>query len=427
MKYIGIPRHTKSKQEVIKTIAGVVLTSAVVVVTVVGFSSFFNETPPSDSGAETTLESIQYASVDANSSGIPLENRSDDTVVTTTGANALETSSVLSAETSLESLLADPSTLDPVVPESSEASVPTETTSAQPTETSETKTYYATATLNIRSGPGTDYESVGQYTLGDKVEVIASTSNGWKKIADKQYVTSEFLSENEPDRPASGTYYTVGKVNVRTGPGTTYEIARELEAGSPVEVVAITANGWYKTVKGTYVLASLCTDTPPATPAPTPKPTSAPTPKPTPKPTPTPKPIVPSTPTNLDVNSMAAEVGLSVDHFELFARVIQAESPSSQGQVYVAKVVWNRVRSGEWGSGVYGVLTKEYQFSVVKNGECTTAATDSSRQSIIDAYKDTTIPSNLIYFRSQKHDAWSHLEYYGEYGGNHFYLEPEKH
>lgn len=420
MKYIGIPRQTKSKQDVIKTIAGIALTTAVVIVTVLGFSSFPKATPASESGIGST-ESIQYASVDVIHSEIPLDNRSVDAVTTTISSASTETSSDLSidATTSPDST-SDSS--DPVIPESSEAQVPTETPSAPPTETAESKTYYATATLNIRSGPGTHFDTVGQYVLGDKIDVIAYTSNGWKKISDNQYVTSEFLSEKEPERPISGTYYTVGKVNVRTGPGTSYDIARELDPGSPVEVVAITSDGWYRTVKGTYVLASLCADVPPAIPTPTPKPTSAPTAAPTPKPTPTPKPVVPNPSSNLDVDSMAAEVGISVTDFEFFARVIQAESPSSEGQVYVAKVVWNRISRGGWGGSVVGVLTKPSQFSVVRNGDCTTAATDSSRQAIVDAYRDTTLPTNLIYFRSSKSDSWAHLEYYGEYGGNHFYL-----
>lgn len=390
------------------------MTTAVVVVTVVGFSSFFKSTPTTTDSGNDSTESIHYASINVNNSEAPLDNRSDDAVATTISSAPPETSSVPPETSSAPS--------ETTIPASSDTQAPIETTTPPPSETLESKTYYATATLNIRTGPGIDFDTVGQYVLGDKVEVVATTSNGWKKISDNQYVTSEFLSENEPERPISGTFYTTGKVNVRTGPGTSYDIARELDPGSPVEVVAVTADGWYRTVKGNYVLASLCTDTPPATPTPTPKPTSAPTAAPTPKPTPTPEPVVPSPSTNLDVTGMAAEVGISVEDFEFFARVIQAESPSSTGQVYVAKVVWNRISRVGWGGSVVGVLTKPSQFSVVKNGDCTTAATDSSRQAIVDAYRDTTIPANLIYFRSTKSDSWAHLEYYGEYGGNHFYL-----
>ena len=99
------------------------------------------------------------------------------------------------------------------------------------------------------------------------------------------------------EKPKSGTFYAVGEVNVRKGPGTSYEITRTLQRGDPIEVVAVTSNGWYRTIRDTYVLAELCTPNKPATPTPPPKPTPTPRPTPAPKkkdptpvPTPTPKP-----------------------------------------------------------------------------------------------------------------------------------------
>ena len=101
----------------------------------------------------------------------------------------------------------------------------------------------------------------------------------------------------------SGTYYVNGEVNVRSGPGTEFEITKTLKAGDAIEVVAVTSNGWYRTVRDTYVLASLCLSERPApTPAPTPTPTPKPTPTktpsdPTPAPSPTPKPTNTPAPT----------------------------------------------------------------------------------------------------------------------------------
>ena len=92
------------------------------------------------------------------------------------------------------------------------------------------------------------------------------------------------------ETPLEATYYVTGKVNVRSGPGTEYPMTRELQRGDAIDVVAVTANGWYRTVRDTYVYASLCSATPPATPTPTP--TRVPsTPTPTPRPTPTPTPV----------------------------------------------------------------------------------------------------------------------------------------
>ncbi|MBO4473789.1 MAG: SH3 domain-containing protein [Clostridiales bacterium] len=96
------------------------------------------------------------------------------------------------------------------------------------------------------------------------------------------------------EEPWEAIFYTIGEVNVRSGPGTEYEIVKTLKPGDAIETVGITSNGWYHTVRDTYVAVSMCTSEPPSTP--TPKPQASPTPKPTPKPeknsdpTPTPKP-----------------------------------------------------------------------------------------------------------------------------------------
>ena len=82
----------------------------------------------------------------------------------------------------------------------------------------------------------------------------------------------------------SDIVYATGEVNVRTGPGTEFEITKTLKLGDPIEVVAKTSNEWFKTIKGTYVKCSFCSAYKPATP--TPKAKATPTPKPTPTPTP---------------------------------------------------------------------------------------------------------------------------------------------
>lgn len=101
------------------------------------------------------------------------------------------------------------------------------------------------------------------------------------------------------EEPWEGIYYTIGEVNVRKGPGTEYDITKVLEPGDAIEVVGRTSNGWYHTVRDTYVAVEMVSSEPPADPTPTPKPSKkysdpTPTPKPSKKknsdPTPTPKP-----------------------------------------------------------------------------------------------------------------------------------------
>ena len=87
---------------------------------------------------------------------------------------------------------------------SSETSQPSETTAATTettaattaSTTAETKekvtekelylAVYATTTINVRSGPGTDYDVVKSLHAGDKIDVIAVTSNGWYKTCRSQ-------------------------------------------------------------------------------------------------------------------------------------------------------------------------------------------------------------------------------------------------
>ena len=60
------------------------------------------------------------------------------------------------------------------------------------------------------------------------------------------------------------TVYAKNKMNVRSGPGTNYKIVKTLEKGDGIDVRYKTNNGWYKTINGNYVLASLTVKTKPA-------------------------------------------------------------------------------------------------------------------------------------------------------------------
>ncbi|MBR5358912.1 MAG: SH3 domain-containing protein [Clostridiales bacterium] len=73
--------------------------------------------------------------------------------------------------------------------------------------------------------------------------------------------------------------YATTVLNVRSGPGTGYDVVKQVNPGDQIDVVAVTSNGWYKTYNGNYVSADLTTQTPP-TPTPTPAPAATPTPAP---------------------------------------------------------------------------------------------------------------------------------------------------
>ena len=64
------------------------------------------------------------------------------------------------------------------------------------------------------------------------------------------------ISETE----MSGTFYSNGDVNVRSGPGTDNSVVRRLVRDEAVSVVAKTSNGWFKLSDGGYVRADLVRD-----------------------------------------------------------------------------------------------------------------------------------------------------------------------
>lgn len=49
--------------------------------------------------------------------------------------------------------------------------------------------------LNVRKGPGTDFEQVGALTDGMSVTVVAKTDTNWYKLQDGYYVSGDFLTD----------------------------------------------------------------------------------------------------------------------------------------------------------------------------------------------------------------------------------------
>jgi len=276
MKFIGIPKTVKKKNEAFRSVIGAFLLLSLIVVCVVGAESVLTGSRVMTSAPDIpvtsltpTVVSTEMAPLNINSTVPDLDSRSDNSLILSDGTTGVPTTD--------PSVTAVPVTTDTLAE-----------TAPAIKETAETAHYYVTAVLTIRSGAGTEFEKVGAYAAGDELDTIASTSNGWKKLADGQYVIDDFLSATPPETEMNATYYAIGEINVRSGPGTEYPITKTLAAGDPISVVAQTASGWYRTAKGTYVMSELCTSTPPATPTPTPTPKPTPIPTPTPVPTPAP-------------------------------------------------------------------------------------------------------------------------------------------
>ena len=132
-----------------------------------------------------------------------------------------------------------------------ESNTPNEEKTEEVSGTVVNKTGTVTASeLNIRKGPDTSYDSVGKYHKGDKVTITevkgnwGKTSKGWISM---KYVTTttDKTDKTETTDPKYTTLVTdgsttskgkvtitIGALNVRYGPGSSYEVVKKVNNGS---------------------------------------------------------------------------------------------------------------------------------------------------------------------------------------------------
>ena len=138
--------------------------------------------------------------------------------------------------------------------------------------------------LNVRKGPGTNYEAAGQLNKGDKVVITETAPNGsytwgkfyggWIRLDYTDYQVSE-QEEEKPAEPAvtvTGTVKVSDFLRVRSGPGTGYAMVGTLTNGTKVEILEQKIAGamtWGKIEKGwislDYVILDKEETTPEAT------------------------------------------------------------------------------------------------------------------------------------------------------------------
>lgn len=107
-----------------------------------------------------------------------------------------------------------------------------------------------TATLNLRSGAGTSYSSLGLMDEGESVTLLASSSNGWIKVKAKSgktgYCSTDFLAVKNGQNGMSVTAKTTDYLNLRSGAGTSYSSLEVLSDGATATVLDNTDNVWIK-------------------------------------------------------------------------------------------------------------------------------------------------------------------------------------
>ena len=114
-----------------------------------------------------------------------------------------------------------------------------------------------------------DFESVEPLSseTSETDESIEETSSYEEETTTVQTTTEATTTQGHTETEMYMTVYASGELNLRTGPGTEYDLVRVLEPGDAIDVVAVTDNGWYRTYNGNYVSSSHTTTTPPVAPS----------------------------------------------------------------------------------------------------------------------------------------------------------------
>lgn len=108
-------------------------------------------------------------------------------------------------------------------------------------------------TLNVRSGPGTSYSRVDSLAKGTKVTIYERTTKAgtqWGRIGSNRWVCMSYVTLTEKDSSSTTTDGDEAKVtgattlNVRTGPGTSYNRVKYLTKGASITIYEYsTTNG----------------------------------------------------------------------------------------------------------------------------------------------------------------------------------------
>lgn len=106
--------------------------------------------------------------------------------------------------------------------------------------------------LNIRKGPSTSEQVIGNLKKGNQVEVVYHTSRGWSRIKFNHsygYVSSKYLTNiklGESSTKHITMQCNTNKLNIRRGPSTSEQVIGALKQGDKIDVVEKLGNNWSK-------------------------------------------------------------------------------------------------------------------------------------------------------------------------------------
>ena len=114
--------------------------------------------------------------------------------------------------------------------------------------------YLTTTDVNVRKGPGTNYEIVATVPKGIKIHVAGREGN-WLKVQSKHgnppgYIDDRYARPLDDPRQQSvqaveGVYVTTAEVNLREGPGLHYRVLATIPKDIRIHVVG-SEGSWLK-------------------------------------------------------------------------------------------------------------------------------------------------------------------------------------
>lgn len=110
--------------------------------------------------------------------------------------------------------------------------------------------YITGSTVNLREGPGTDYDVVTTQAKGTQLKRTGVTDNGWSQVeydGEECYISSTYVSNNKPPvevSEKSDTVVVTTTANIRKGPGTEHDVVVVANANVELKRTGVTDNGW---------------------------------------------------------------------------------------------------------------------------------------------------------------------------------------
>ncbi len=100
-----------------------------------------------------------------------------------------------------------------------------------------------TSNLNIRMGPGLDYTSFDLLPRDTRVKILAE-ENGWL-LVQTEYSSTGWIYSEYTRTVTEEVSVTASKLNVRSGPGTEFEVLEQFARGTQVDAI-MEKDGWLR-------------------------------------------------------------------------------------------------------------------------------------------------------------------------------------